>query len=82
MAEVKEKGAPVAETTNVSSAIPVNAATPSRKAPGLSFSRFFTKPGVSPYDEIEWEKRTALITDAKAIPSSNRRTSKSPKTGR
>ncbi len=35
-----------------------------RKAPGLSFRRFFTKPGVSPYDEVEWEKRAAQITDA------------------
>ncbi len=35
-----------------------------RKAPGLTFRRFFTKPGVSPYDEVEWEKRAALITDA------------------
>ena len=62
MAEVKA-GAPTAETSVVPSATPVNAAT--RKAPGLSFRRFFTKAGVSPYDEIEWEKRTALITDAK-----------------
>jgi len=69
MAEVKEKGAPtVAETTAVPSATPVNAATTSKKAPGLPFNRFFTKPGVSPYDEIEWEKRTALITDAKGNP--------------
>jgi ribonucleoside-diphosphate reductase alpha chain len=35
-----------------------------KKAPGLTFRRFFTKPGVSPYDEIEWELRTAQITDA------------------
>src|ERR1700726_4134682 len=69
MAEVKEKGAhTAAETTAVPSAPPVNAATPSKKAAGLTFSRFFTKPGVSPYDEIEWEKRTALITDAKGNP--------------
>src|SRR6266404_1549870 len=34
-------------------------------APGLEFQRFFTKPGVSPYDEVEWELRTASITDAK-----------------
>src|SRR5438874_9078180 len=32
---------------------------------GLSFCRFFTKPGVSPYDEVEWELRLAQITDAK-----------------
>jgi ribonucleoside-diphosphate reductase alpha chain len=42
-----------------------NAATTTKKAPGLSFRRFFTKPGVSPYAEIEWELRTAQITDAK-----------------
>ena len=40
-------------------------ATLNAKAPGLSFRRLFTKPGISPYDEIEWEKRTAQITDAK-----------------
>jgi len=40
-------------------------ATPNKKkAPGLAFRRLFTKPGVSPYDEIEWELRLAQITDA------------------
>src|SRR5207302_3273098 len=39
--------------------------TPSKKkAPGLSFRRLFTTPAISPYDEVEWELRTALITDA------------------
>src|ERR1041385_8597520 len=28
----------------------------------------FTKPGVSPYDEVEWEKRDALIADSKGNP--------------
>ncbi|HUK88219.1 MAG TPA: vitamin B12-dependent ribonucleotide reductase, partial [Terriglobales bacterium] len=37
---------------------------PKKAAPGLSFRRLFTKPGVSPYDEVEWERRTAQITDA------------------
>jgi len=32
---------------------------------GLSFSRRFSTEGVSPYDEVQWEKRTALITDSK-----------------
>src|ERR1700746_3229021 len=36
-----------------------------KKTSGLTFRRFFTKPGVSPYDEIEWEKRLAQITDSK-----------------
>jgi ribonucleoside-diphosphate reductase alpha chain len=29
---------------------------------GLEFRRYFTKEGVSPYDAIEWEYRTAAIT--------------------
>ena len=32
---------------------------------GLSFSRRFSRQGVSPYDEVHWEKRTASITDTK-----------------
>jgi ribonucleoside-diphosphate reductase alpha chain len=32
---------------------------------GLTFSRRFSRDGVSPYDEVQWEKRTALITDTK-----------------
>ncbi|MGB9072122.1 MAG: vitamin B12-dependent ribonucleotide reductase [Terriglobales bacterium] len=38
--------------------------TNKKKAPGLTFRRLFTKPGVSPYDEVEWELRTAQITDS------------------
>jgi ribonucleoside-diphosphate reductase alpha chain len=29
--------------------------------PGLSFPRFFTEPGVDPFDEVEWELRSAVI---------------------
>ena len=32
---------------------------------GLSFSRRFSTEGVSPYDEVQWESRTALIADSK-----------------
>src|SRR5208283_2706855 len=39
-------------------------AAPKKKAPGLTFRRLFTKPGVSPYSEVEWELRTAQITDS------------------
>jgi ribonucleoside-diphosphate reductase alpha chain len=38
--------------------------TNKKKAPGLTFRRLFTKPGVSPYNEVEWELRDAQITDA------------------
>src|SRR5471032_3018902 len=29
--------------------------------PGLTFPRFFTEAGVDPFDEVEWESRSALI---------------------
>jgi ribonucleoside-diphosphate reductase alpha chain len=29
--------------------------------PGLSFARFFTAPGIDPFDEVEWETRSAVI---------------------
>src|SRR5271170_2977312 len=31
---------------------------------GLTFTRRFSKAGLSPYDEVQWEYRTASITDA------------------
>src|SRR5262245_11079155 len=34
--------------------------TPTRK--GLEFRRYFTREGISPYEAIEWEYRTAAIT--------------------
>ena len=47
-------------TTSTSAAVPAT----KKKAPGLTFKRFFTKAGVSPYDELEWELRLAQITDS------------------
>ncbi len=35
----------------------------SSKAKGLKFERVFSKAGVSPFDQIEWDRRTAKITD-------------------
>jgi ribonucleoside-diphosphate reductase alpha chain len=32
---------------------------------GLSFPRHFSREGVSPYDDLQWERRTASITDQK-----------------
>jgi ribonucleoside-diphosphate reductase alpha chain len=37
--------------------------TKSKGKGGMTFQPVFSKPGVHPYDEIEWEKRTAEITD-------------------
>ncbi len=35
------------------------------KRKGLAVQRFFTRPGVSPYTEVEWEKRSAVISGEK-----------------
>src|SRR5579864_4519653 len=34
---------------------------------GLVFGRFFTDGKVSPFDAVEWEKRTALIGNEKGV---------------
>src|SRR6266404_2895624 len=64
-----EKAMPELKTTTVDataavSAKPVTTDNDKKRAPGLSFRRFFTKPGVSPYDELEWDLRLAQITDS------------------
>ena len=74
MAEMSDKNAVTATETSNSGSVAASAAAASataasnkRKATvGLSFKRYFTKSGVSPYDEIEWELRLAQITDSKA----------------
>jgi len=41
------------------------APAPKSGAPGLTFTRHFSKAGISPYDEITWERRDAVIQDWK-----------------
>src|SRR3954470_12965228 len=56
---------PELKTVNQSATPTTTAETQAKKkAPGLSFRRFFTKPEVSAYDEVEWDLRTAQITDS------------------
>ena len=67
MAEVTNKPT-TATTPSIATGEPTTTAasvtpTPKKRAPGLGFKRFFTKAGVSPYDELEWELRLAQITD-------------------
>ena len=38
-----------------------NAETKARIVPGLEFPRYFTRPAVDPFDEVEWEVRSAVI---------------------
>src|SRR6516162_984875 len=58
MAETK-----IAESVATKTVVSPKAAN-KKKAAGLAFARFFTRPDVSPYDEVEWERRNATITDA------------------
>src|SRR5271169_2241557 len=55
---------PMAEVKTVTETAAPITAVPKKKPSGLSFRRFFTKPGVSPYTEVEWDLRLAQITDA------------------
>jgi ribonucleoside-diphosphate reductase alpha chain len=48
-------------------------------AAGLKFPRYFTRAGVSAYDEVEWELRTASITDAKGNTIFEQKNVESPK---
>ncbi len=56
MADVKTSPASAAQQS-----APAN---PSASSPALRFRRVFSKAGVSPFDEVQWERRTAAITDA------------------
>jgi ribonucleoside-diphosphate reductase alpha chain len=62
----------MADTTKTQNA--ANSAQTAKSAPsvnpaaaraGLSFERFFSRPDISPYDQVQWERRTASIVDAK-----------------
>src|ERR1700691_4113765 len=65
MPEPKTSSPDSAQVTTVSPTLSTVTNAPTKKtAPGLAFRRLFTKPGVSPYNEAEWELRLAQITDA------------------
>src|SRR5688572_32192994 len=38
-----------------------NAETKARIVAGLEFPRYFTRPAIDPFDEVEWEVRSAVI---------------------
>src|SRR5437588_7467381 len=65
MAEVSQKKAAATEQKSGAVSTPSHSPkTATKAAPGLSFRRFFTKPGHAAFDQVEWELRTASITDA------------------
>ena len=69
MAEVTEKTSAAnpapASSPDAASSRTASTQHPERQAPGLAFTRHFTQPGVSPYDRLTWEHRTASIIDSK-----------------
>src|SRR5215475_1818714 len=70
----------MAELTTKTTTTQTSRSTGTQKsAPALKFVRYFTRPGVSAYDEVEWELRTASITDAKGNTIFEQRDVESPK---
>ena len=52
---------------------------PEKRAKGLSFKRFFTTEGVHPFDELEWDSRTAVINDERGRPVFEQKDIEAPK---
>jgi ribonucleoside-diphosphate reductase alpha chain len=53
----------MAETTQTSVKTPTATSAKTAPASGLRFTRKFSRAGVSPYDEVQWERRIAAIND-------------------
>ncbi len=56
-------GDPAPSAGHADAPVEARAAKTAPAAPGLIFPRFFSDARVDPFDEIEWERRTALITN-------------------
>src|SRR5215813_14004029 len=54
---------PTAGLTAPRAEVPVAPQTP--PATGLRFERYYTTPGVDPFDTVEWELRNAVISNEK-----------------
>jgi len=52
----------------VKTAVPKKMAGKMKMGRGLVFQRVFSKAGVSPFDEVKWDKRKASITDENGKP--------------
>ena len=56
--------APQVDSTGTQTAARTTAPVPVN-APGLDYERFFTQEGLDPFDEVEWEVRSAVIGNEK-----------------
>jgi ribonucleoside-diphosphate reductase alpha chain len=72
--QVTQSGAldPATRTKKAESKVPL--------VPGLEFPRYFTLPGVDPFDEVEWEIRSAVIGNEKGKVVFEQRDVEIPKT--
>ncbi len=60
MQTVQNVGTTVGETTNRETGRTFG---PGASVTGLEFERYFTRDGVDPFEEVEWELRSAIITN-------------------
>src|SRR4029078_6675298 len=60
-----QRGPPHTQGAAVEARAKKSAESRSASVPGLEFPRYFTLPGVDPFDEIEWETRSAGIGNEK-----------------
>jgi ribonucleoside-diphosphate reductase alpha chain len=60
---MQRSAAPQVESTTQASARP--AAQQSAAVTGLEYERFFTREGIDPFDEVEWDIRSAVIGNEK-----------------
>jgi ribonucleoside-diphosphate reductase alpha chain len=67
MAEASRKSVTLASTSDVAHGAGHQAPgtqVPATSGAALRFPRYFSRATASPYDELQWERRTAAITDA------------------
>jgi len=60
-----ERGPAQTQGAAVEGRVKKSAESRSASVPGLEFPRYFTLPGVDPFDEVEWEVRSAVIGNEK-----------------
>ena len=52
---------------------------PEKRSKGLSFKRYFSTEGVHPFDELEWDLRSAVINDERGRPVFEQKNIEAPK---
>ena len=74
MARGMERSEQTGATTSVGQTSPVGQAFRPDSIPGLEYERFFAREGIDPFDEVEWDLRSAVIGSEKGAqsPSSSR----------